>query len=279
VIYRKTITIETKPAAVGEKSRSFSVELLAWVMANSLWELGATGRDRVLRPVFLAFAGSTSASRAFQANLQTGRIAEEERGGLKFEVPRSAGFRYEAIGRGEGCLTLVYLPPVFSWQPGTTEVETISFVAMPPTAWVEAQVASMVGAMGSEAREAAVAAYFVAYLDARSPLPIANDLRFHLELYRAARREPWCHTSDGCATNPGTLFAEGVTGIGFEPPVLCHVAPTEFAEFLAQQTARLLPREPRPEVQFHGTTRIDRSRRLLPHSRTAPVQLRLFGEL
>jgi hypothetical protein len=278
VIDHKTITIESKPAAEGEKSRSFSVELLAWVVASSLWEMGSTPKERVLRPVFMALAGSASASRAFLANLQAGRTAREDRkGGLSFEVPRSAGFRYESFPRGEGCLTLVYLPPVFSWQPGTTEEGTISFVAMPPTAWVDAQAAMLGSALGSEAREAAVAAYFVAFLDARSPLPIANDLRFHLELFRAAREQLWCSSSSGCDSIPGVLYAEGVTSVGFEPPVLCDVAPLEFAEFLAQQTARLLPRQPRPEVLLHGPTRVRRSRRLLPHSSTAPVQLCLFG--
>lgn len=279
MIDHRTITIESKPAAEGEKSRSFRVELLAWVVANSLWEMGSTAKERILRPVFLAFAGSASASRAFVANLQIGHTAREGKSGLGFEVPRSAGFCYESFPRGEGCVTLAYLPPVFSWQPGTTEEGAISFVAMPPTAWVDAQAAALAGALGSEAREAAIAAYFVAFLDARSPLPIANDLRFHLELFRAARQQSWCSASTGRDTDPGGFDAEGVTAVGFEAPVLCDVTPPIFAQFLAEQTARLLPRQPFPEVLPHGPTRVRRSRRLLPHSPETPVQLSLFGGL
>jgi hypothetical protein len=213
-MFRKTISIESKPASEGQKSRTFSVELLAWVVANSMWELGSTGKERTHRPVFMAFAATGAASRSFQANLQGGRTAVEslQGGGLRFEIPRSAGFRYESSGQGDASLTLVYLPHVFSLQPGTTEVESIAFVAMPPTAWVDEQATAIGSAMGSDAREAAFAAYFVAYLDARTPLPIANDLRFHLELFRAAKEQPWCRASEGCDTNPRRSLRQGGLG-------------------------------------------------------------------
>ena len=59
-MYRRTILIESKPQREGQKSRAFSVELLAWVLANPLWELGGTAKERVYRPAFLAFAGTSS---------------------------------------------------------------------------------------------------------------------------------------------------------------------------------------------------------------------------
>ena len=281
LMYRKTINIESKPASEGQKSRSFSVELLAWVVASSMWELGSTSKERTHRPVFMAFAGTGSAAQAFKANLQFGRPAVEavQSCGLRFEIPRSAGFRYESTGQGGASLTLVYLPHVFSHQPGTSEEESISFVTMPPSAWVDEQAASIGASFGSEAREAALAAYFVAYLDARTPLPIANDLKFHLALFRAAKEQPWCSVSQGCDTNPGPLYAEGVSGVGFEPPVLCNVSPAEFAQFLAQQTARHLPRERRNEETLHGTSSLSRPRRFLPHAGPSPTQLCLFGGL
>jgi hypothetical protein len=273
---RRTISVESKPAYEGQKSRTFSVELLAWVLADSMWELGSSSRESIHRPVFLAFAGSSSAARAFQANLQSGRVAADA-GGYRFEVPRSAGFRYEPASRGEGTLTLAYLPHLFSMQPATTDAGQLSFLCMPPTAWVETQARAIAQSMGADAREAAVAAYFVAYLDARSALPIANDLRFHLALYRAAKEQPWCLGPEGSASSPGELFAEGLSGIGFEPPVMCNVSPEVFAEFLAQQTARNLPKEQLPEVIQHGTTRVHRPRRVLSRSQAPSAQLSLFG--
>ncbi|HET9210641.1 MAG TPA: hypothetical protein VFR03_09595, partial [Thermoanaerobaculia bacterium] len=185
----------------------------------------------------------------------------------------------EAVSRGDGSLVLAYLPHIFSLQPGTSEEESIAFLAMPPTAWVEEQAAAIGGALGDDAREAAQAAYFVAYLDARTPLPIANDLRFHLELFRAAKEQPWCLVSQGYDSNPGALFAAGVSGIGFEPPVLCSVSPATFAQFLAEQTARHLPREQPREVILHGTSSFHRSRRVLPDASRPAAQLCLFGGL
>src|SRR4029077_10853584 len=84
-------------------------------------------RENLDRPVFLAFASSSSAARAFQANLQSGRVAADA-GGYRFEIPRSAGFRYAPTSRGEGTLTLVYLPPLFSMQPATTDAGNLSFL-------------------------------------------------------------------------------------------------------------------------------------------------------
>ncbi|HEX4960939.1 MAG TPA: hypothetical protein VF173_08885 [Thermoanaerobaculia bacterium] len=281
-VTRRTISIETKPTQEGRKTRTFSVDLLAWVLANPMWSLGSTSKERTHRPVLLAFAGSTSAARAFQANLQAGHTASEPNKGcgLRFEVPRSASFRYESTSKEDGTLTLVYLPSVFSLRPPTTEVDSLSFVCMPPSAWVDAQAATLARAMGSDAREAAIAAYFVAFLDAHTALPIANDLRFHLALFRAARKEPWCRIPDGSESDPGDLFAQGLPGIGFEPPVMCNADPAAFAEFLALQTARHLPRELQPQEVFpHGKTPVHRSRRVLPRSAAPAAQLSLFGAL
>lgn len=274
---RRTISVESKPTYEGQKSRTFTVELLAWVLANEMWELGSSSRENIYRPVFLAYAGSSSAARAFQANLQAGPVAADVPGGYRFEVPRSAGFKYESTEKEQGTLTLVYLPHLFSMEPATTDANQFSFLCMPPTAWVDEQAAALAPSMGPEAREATVAAYFVSFLATRCDLPIANDLRFHLALYRAAREQPWCLGPEGSASRPGELFAEGLAGIGFEPPRMCNVSPEVFAEFLAQQTAKNLPKEQLPEVISHGTTRIDRPRRVLSRSKASSAQLSLFG--
>ncbi|HEX4959753.1 MAG TPA: hypothetical protein VF173_02860 [Thermoanaerobaculia bacterium] len=278
-LFRRTLSIESKPACEGQKSRTFSVELLAWVVADEMWELGTTKKDNTHRPVLLAFAGSRSAARSFEANLRFGRTATEadRSNGRRFEIPRSAGFRYEPTPKGEATLTIAYLPYLFFMEPATTEQGTLSFLCMPPTSWIDREATTIARSMGSEAREAAMAAYFVAYLAARCPLPIANDLRFHLALFRAAKEQPWCRVSEGCDSAPGALFAQGLEGIGFEPPVLCNVSAQAFAEFLALQTARNLPRELPHEVIQHGTTRVHRPRRLLSHADAPAAQLSLFG--
>jgi hypothetical protein len=277
-VNRKTITVESRPQREGQKSRSFSVELLAYVLANDLWELGAGAKERSYRPVFMAYAGTDQATRAFSANLRSGRpavIADRSSLTTKFEIPRSAGFRYETFSHEGATLTLAYLPSVFGFQPPTSEAGEIAFLCLPPSWWVDEQ-AQMIGeAMGTDSREAAVAAYFVAYLDQRSPLPIANDLGFHLKLYRAALRESWCQRSSGSEWSPGRLFHLGLESVGFEPALYCKVDHPTFAQFLKAQTAAHLPCE--QETIDHGTTRIHRPRRLLPDPAHAASQLSLFG--
>ena len=52
-----------------------------------------------------------------------------------------------------------------------------------------------------------------------------------------------------------------------------------FAQFLAQQTAKHLPRELRDEVNLHGTSSLHRPRRVLPYTGSSPAQFRLFDDL
>ena len=90
---------------------------------------------------------------------------------------------------------------------------------MPPAWWV-AREALTLAAFGEDAADVARAAYFVAYLDARSPLPIANDHRFHLELYRAALAAHWTRRPTRAGRASAGFAAEGCTALGFEPPLL-----------------------------------------------------------
>jgi hypothetical protein len=270
--------VESKPRREGEKTRSFGVDLLAYVLANDLWELGGGGKERTHRPVLLAYAGTDQASRAFSANLRAGRpavLGSNSSLTTRFEIPRSAPFRYETFSREGAALTLAYLPAVFGLQPAATDAGGIAFLCLPPTWWVEDQAQALRPAMGADARDAAVAAYFVAYLDQRSSLPIANDLAFHLKLYRAALEEPWCQTSSGDDGSPGTLFHRGLEALGFEPALYCNVGHPQFSEFLKVQTARNLPSQ--QETTDHGTTAIHRPRRVLPDTGLVAAQPRLAG--
>jgi hypothetical protein len=274
--YRKPLVIDAQPTMEGEKTRQFRAELLCVVAAPTLWELGSTSRDNTVRPVLLAYAASEQESRAFSANLRAGRAAAEDanRGcRLKFEIPRSAGFRFDTHTRDGATLTVAYLPPVFALQPGTGGEDAIRFLFMPPTWWVDREAATL-PEFGKDAREAALAAYFVAFLDQRSPLPIANDLRFHLELYRAARASDWCHPPQRSGQQVEHLYAEGCATLGFEPPLVATATHPAFSAFLAEQTAQHLPRE---QETTHGKARVASARRLLPDAAGAPRERRVSG--
>jgi len=62
------------------------------------------------------------------------------------------------------------------------------------------------------------AALFVAFLDRRTSLPVVHDLRFHLQLYRAALEKPWCRDGDDHAVEP-----YGLDDCGLDDPLLVHV--------------------------------------------------------
>ena len=274
--YRTPVVTEVKPDREGRKSRIFRAELLCFVTANRLWELGTTAKEGILRPVLLAYAATEQEARAFTANLKAGRpIVEDTKSSIKlrFELPRSAGFQLETHSRDGGTLTLAYLRSAFALQPSIAERDRVEFLCMPPTWWVAREAATL-AQFGEDAADVARASYFVAYLDARSPLPIANDHRFHLELYRAAQATTWTKRPTGAARASTGFAAEGCTAVGFEPPLLVSASQTEFSAFLAEQTAKHLRQKPQ-EAPNHGKARVHRPRRLLSDAARRAPQPRL----
>jgi hypothetical protein len=251
--FHMSLAIEAKPTREGQKTRVFHAGLLALVVAPGLGlELSATRKDNTLRPVLLTYAATELETRAFTANLRAGLPAVHTRTGRSFriEIPRSAGFRYETVPAARGTLTHAYRPSAFALQPQTADASALRFLCMPPRWWVEREAATLTE-FGSDAREAALAAYFVAYLDRRTPLPIANNLRFHLALYRAALSSGWCHEAKG-SPDRTPLYAEGCDTLGFESPLLVSTTYDDFSAFLAEQTARHLPRlHEESHVQTH----------------------------
>jgi hypothetical protein len=118
--YRLPVVTEVKSDREGRKSRIFRAELVCFVTANRLWELGVTAKEGILRPVLLAYAATEQEARAVTANLRTGRpIVEDTRSSsrLRLELPRSAGFQLETHSRDGGTLTLAYLRSAFALQP------------------------------------------------------------------------------------------------------------------------------------------------------------------
>jgi hypothetical protein len=285
--YRIPLTTDSKPTREGQKTRRFHADLLALVVAPTLWDLGAAQKDRTLRPVFMAYAASDLEARAFTANLRAGHPAVQDQDqrfpstssptGLRLEIPRSAGFRFDHHSRDGATLTLAYLPAAFALQPAAAEPAAIRFLFMPPTWWIDREAATITE-LGADAREAALAACFVAHLDRRTPLPIASDLRFHLALYRAARAAGWCHESEISPHAVEHLHAAGCEALGFEPPLVVSTTRADFSAFLARQTALHLPQlQTLHEDSTHGPTCLPGPRRLLPDTAPDPAQHRLAG--
>jgi hypothetical protein len=171
------------------KGREFRVTLLGYLEAP--WELSRA--ERVTRPVWIAYAGPDQACRAFTANFRAGRKAECF--GTDLQVPKSAPHRWVHHRHGDATVTVAYLPELFHLDPAVPP-DRIEFLFMPPAWWLERQAELLRPELGGDAFDAARAALFVAFLDRRTSLPVVHDLRFHLQLYRAALEKPWCRDGD-----------------------------------------------------------------------------------
>ncbi len=271
-----TLTITQKPRSNGRasrrrsvKSRSFQATLLMYLTADRLWALGQAGQ--AMRPVWISYAAPHEMGRAFTANLRGGHKAKVTGGGdVIMELPKSAPHRWLSQRTDGGAtLTTAYLSGLFDLDPGEPK-ERIAFVFMPPRRWLERQAQDLEPEFRDAAADVARAALFAAFLDRRSPLPLVHDLRFQLQLYRAALETPWTQGARTLRHGEGDLWAVSAAACGLDGPRLVDVSHQDFEAFLKAQTADYFAKE-----IAHGTHRVRPDRWLLPYPERAPRQLRL----
>ncbi len=269
-----TITHERKSKGRVVKSRRFCATLLTYLTADRLWALGQAGQ--AMRPVWITYAASHEMGRAFTANLRGSRKVKIGSGRAEevLELPRSARHRWISQRTGGGAtVTTAYLTEIFELDPGVP-TERIAFVLMPPRQWLECQAEALEPEFRDGAMDVARAALFAAFLDRRSPLPLVHDLRFQLQLYRAALEAPWTQGSRTLRHGEGDLWATSPSACGLDAPRLVDVSHPDFEAFLKAQTAQYFHQE-----IAHGTHRFGPDRRLLPYPQRAPRQLRLDLEV
>jgi len=265
-----TLTLERSMGkGRSKKTRVFSVRLLGLVEADPLWDSGAA--DEV-RPVWISYLGTESETQAFTANFRGGYKATS---GIKtLQILKSAPYRWVTQKVPGGAITTAYLPDLFHLEPLDPAPPRVRFVFAPPTWWVDRAAEVLRAELGEEAREAARAALFAAYLDRRTPLPVLGELPFHQQLYRAARETDWLHepSSPDVYRSYRVLSAQGFESCGFDELLAASVPQEKLAEFLIGQTSKYQPKE-----IPHGQDRLPSDRRLLPHPEPPPAsdQLRL----
>jgi len=238
-----------------KKTRTFSVRLLGYLKANLLWDC-ALGDE--IRPVWIAYLGTDAETQAFTSNFRGGRKAETERN--TFKIPRRAPHRWTTQQVPGGVITTAYLPELFHLEPAFPAPARVNFIFAPPTWWLDRQEQALEATYGQDAREAAGAALFAAYLDRRTPLPVLGDLDFHLKLFRAARQTRWVQEPRSDSHVSGRLYAVGAQNCGFDELLAVSASQEIVTEFLIDQTCSFKPKE-----TFNGTHRLPSDRRLLPH--------------
>ena len=148
------------------------------------------------------------------------------------------------------------------------------FVLASPHWWIDEQAAQLAPELGEDAADVARAALFCAFLDRRTPLPLVHDLRFHLQLYRAALGADWIHPFTGAPRRQVVLRARGAEACGLDAPLACRVDQETLAAFLVEQTSLYH----RAEIR-RGTPRPAAGRPLLPYPAATSGQLRLDLEV
>jgi hypothetical protein len=166
---------------------------------------------------------------------------------------------------GTVTVTEAYIPELFHLEPAQPP-EDLTFLFMPPTWWLDEQEEALCADFGERARTVARAAYFVAFLDRRSPMPIVHDLLFHLQLFEAAKNEAWVQPLERGNLRFGW---EGVTNCGLEAPIVVRASHAQFESFLQEQTQKYFEQE----IQ-NGQTRLRADRRVLPFPQGPVEQLR-----
>lgn len=265
------------------KSRAFSVRLIGWYEADPIWDLGRSA-DRVTRPLWISWCGTEQEVKAFSANVRTGRKIQRWTGSRQQEqidVPKSARFKYvQSLGPGGTSVMTVYHPGLLHLDPVETG-EEITFLSLVPTWWVDEQAPAACDSLGcseESGREAVIAALVIAYLDRRSPLPIIDDLGFHVRLFRAAL-EQRCLLERTPEQRYSIPKSEPKTVPGIERAVACRATFDAFGELLREQTALHFGdrvAEIRPRVEPAIAAPIEPAPDELSVPIPDPTQLRLF---
>lgn len=224
------VTLQKGTHQRSRKTRRFSAYLLGAVTADHLWDLGGGGGD-VHRPVWIALATSVGETKPVISNLRAGRPAKSGNWD-RFEVPRSSAHRWITHDVPAGQVTVAYLPELFHLQLPEPFTDDLRFILAPNRSWIEQQAALLASDFGTAAEDAARGALFAAYLDRRTSLPLLRDLRFHLQVYRAALGEPW--TSRPLAMS-STLPCD-LDACHLDTPLTCAVDAQTLVAFLTAQT-------------------------------------------
>ena len=121
-----------------EKSRIFSVHMLGYLAADTLWEVPES--ENRIRPVMIAYFGTDQELQPFNANFRAGRPAACRHQG--FVLPKSAGHRFATQKTKYATITVAYLPELFDLEPIAVD-RRVTFVFAPPTWWVKEQAAGL----------------------------------------------------------------------------------------------------------------------------------------
>lgn len=237
------------------KTRTWTVDLIANIVGNYLWEGGSNSPNNTIRPVWMVYAASEQQSRMFSSNFLQGVTAELEyrSSNHKFQLLKSAGYKAHTKKLKSGAVTTtVYLPEFFWIDPGMVDPEGIKFILLTSQEWRDAQKFNIPEARvfldsygvknrGNDLTDAEIhsllseAVLFHMYLDRRSRYPMPAHPHFSALLLLKCLASKLAQRSDEYYSYYGdTLKQSGLSYLNI-PPVLAFKSTHDaFGEILAE---------------------------------------------
>lgn len=256
-----TLTIEpkeTESARNENKTNAFSATLLALLIADHLWDGGAT-KTNTYRPVFMVVGGNEASIRPFIANLRNGRKAVTGgRYGESVEMLKSGEYTYTPQTSDGHTIYTIYQETLFAEDPGLVDPLKCQFISAPTLWWANeiateieekqpalpAKVEKHLQRTGLHfghlpaAQLIPIALHFCNHLDRRTGRPLVNDVLFRVQLYQAALKAKCAEV----ATDKNFLSSyhqKEFTGYGLNRtgirPTLFNMWHDKLDSFLAQQ--------------------------------------------
>ena len=194
-----TLTI-TKDS--GNQVRTYQVELLSYITGSKI--LGSAQSESIVRPLWMTYTGSERDVRLFNSyflnRTEKASYNQYRRRDRLFECLKSLGYRHFTQKVEDRAITTVYLPYLFSPNPGKVNSSGIQFVALVDKSWLDQQKFDKNLILGFAQSQRLYymnrpvqpidldslvpeSLLFMLYLDRRTRYPMPTDVRFALQLY------------------------------------------------------------------------------------------------
>lgn len=258
---------------IGEH-KTFSAQVVSFVIANNAWEYGSA---ESYRPVLAVFAGGLQEIRSMAANILlngklklSGPWAHDSKG-FPMEFMRSTQYTQALSTQGNAALLTVYQPALYDIEPvgaaANPDNPDLKFCVLPGAERLVAEAATFDNRSVVEHLQragfdkvpatmlytfAALSALFCARISTRLDMPIIHDPRFYAQLLAAylhyglatlsntySRYSTYARDTTTWGATPSIRYYEfGVDLAGYAPGICVVTSKEEAGKVIASEIAR-----------------------------------------
>ena len=239
----ETLIVNTH-AEESKSNRVFRVSLLHVVSMPYLMGYGERGVGLPLRPAMLSFAAGDAECRAFATNARGGKLIEARNQAgtveCKIELMKYDGYRAAVNRMADGATAItLFSPSVFQLE--ARPEDRVAFGMAVPIHWVDGMVKSLAAAGGLgkiPLREAAVAMWFVAYLDRRCRTPLLSTAEFSWRLWKSAIEKGFVHNATVGDRKKSATWVNPSQPIGLEVVAMIYADTDTVEDWIAKEVKR-----------------------------------------